>query len=47
MVKKGLQGLWIGGVFLFLYLPILVLAVYSFTDSTIIGAIRSFRLGIM
>lgn len=45
MVKKGLQGLWIGGVFLFLYLPILVLAVYSFTDSTIIGAIRSFSFG--
>lgn len=44
MVKKGLQGLWIGFVFLFLYLPILVLAVYSFTNSTIIGAIRGFSL---
>ena len=29
-------------VFLFLYLPILVLALYSFTSSTQIGAIRSF-----
>lgn len=44
MVKKGLQGLWIGLVFLFLYLPILILAVYSFTSSTMIGAIRGFSL---
>ncbi len=44
MVKKGLQGVWIGVVFLFLYLPIFVLAVYSFTDSTMIGAIRGFSL---
>lgn len=44
MVKKGLQGLWIGLVFLFLYLPILVLLVYSFTSSTMIGAIRGFSL---
>lgn len=44
MVKKGLLMLWIGLVFLFLYLPILILAVYSFTDSTMIGAIRNFSL---
>ena len=31
-------------VALFMYLPILVLAVYSFTDSTMIGAIRGFSL---
>ena len=31
-------------VLLFLYLPILILALYSFTDATQIGAIRSFTL---
>ena len=31
-------------VVLFLYVPILVLALYSFTDATQIGAIRSFTL---
>ncbi|MBE5827445.1 MAG: ABC transporter permease [Butyrivibrio sp.] len=31
-------------VLLFLYVPILVLALYSFTDSTQIGAIRSFTM---
>ncbi len=31
-------------VFVFLYAPILVLIVYSFTSSTMIGAIRSFSL---
>lgn len=44
MVKRGIQIFWIGLVFLFLYLPILILAVYSFTDSTMIGAIRNFSL---
>ena len=33
-----------GLVLLFLYVPILVLALYSFTDATQIGAIRSFTL---
>lgn len=42
MVKKVLQGLWLGLIFLFLYLPLLVLFVYSFTESTMIGAIRGF-----
>ena len=31
-------------VLLFLYLPILILAFYSFTDATQIGAIRAFTL---
>ena len=31
-------------VLLFLYVPILILALYSFTDATQIGAIRSFTL---
>lgn len=44
MVRKGFGVFWIGLVFLFLYLPILILAVYSFTDSTMIGAIRNFSL---
>lgn len=44
MVKKGLQALWIGVVFVFLYLPILILIVYSFTESTMIGALREFSL---
>lgn len=44
MVKKGLQGLWLGFVFLFLYLPILILMVYSFTESTMIGSLRGFSL---
>lgn len=44
MIKKitriGIPAL----VLLFLYIPILMLALYSFTDSTQIGAIRSFTL---
>ena len=31
-------------VLLFLYVPILILALYSFTDATQIGAIRGFTL---
>ena len=41
-MKKFLQCAWIGLVLLFLYAPILILGVYSFTESTMIGAIRSF-----
>lgn len=41
-MKKFLQSLWIWLVLLFLYAPILILAVYSFTDSTMIGSIRGF-----
>ena len=44
MVKKGLQGLWLGLIFLFLYLPILILLVYSFTKSTMIGSLRGFSM---
>lgn len=44
MVKKGLQRLWLGLVFLFLYLPIFVLIVYSFTESTMIGSLRRFSM---
>lgn len=40
--KKGLQGVWLGAVLFFLYAPIFILAVYSFTESTMIGTIRSF-----
>lgn len=44
MIKKAWKGIIIVFVLLFLYLPILVLAVYSFTDATQIGAIRGFSL---
>lgn len=44
MVKKGLSCMWLGLVFLFLYLPILILVVYSFTNSTMIGSLRNFSL---
>lgn len=44
MMKKAWKVLVIIAVLLFLYLPILVLAVYSFTDATNIGAIRGFSL---
>lgn len=42
MIKKWTKGILLGMVLLFLYLPILVLAVYSFTNATNIGAIRGF-----
>lgn len=42
--KKLLKGMWLALVLAFLYLPILILAVYSFTKSTTIGALRSFSL---
>ena len=44
MIVKILKRLFIIRVLLFLYLPILILAVYSFTSSTQIGAIRGFSL---
>lgn len=44
MKKKTLQGLWLSVIILFLYLPIFILAVYSFTESTMIGSIRGFSL---
>lgn len=42
--KKLLKGIWLAFVLAFLYLPILILAVYSFTKSTTIGALRGFSL---
>ena len=41
---RAVRLLVIALVLVFLYLPILVLAVYSFTDATNIGAIRGFSL---
>lgn len=41
-MKKFLSYFWIALILLFMYLPILLLAVYSFTDSTMIGTIRHF-----
>lgn len=43
-MKKTIQNIWIWFVLLFLYAPILILVVYSFTDATMIGAIRGFSL---
>lgn len=40
--SKTIYVIWIALVLSFIYLPILLLAVYSFTDSTMIGAIRGF-----
>lgn len=44
MIKKVWKSLIIIGILLFLYLPIMILAVYSFTDAANIGAIRGFSL---
>lgn len=44
MMKKVWKSMVIVFVLLFLYLPILILAVYSFTDATQIGAIRGFSM---
>lgn len=44
MVGKILKAGFLGLVLLFLYAPILVLSVYSFTDSTMIGSIGRFSL---
>lgn len=43
-MKKGLKGAFLVLVLCFLYAPILILMVYSFTDATNIGAIRGFSL---
>ena len=45
-MKKTGKMIFIGLVLAFLYLQILVLAVYSFTKSTNIGAIRGFSMHI-
>lgn len=44
MIKKTWKSAVIVFVLLFLYLPIVVLAVYSFTDAAQIGAFRGFSL---
>lgn len=44
MMKKLLQHGFIYLVLAFLYLPILILAFYSFTDATMIGQVRGFSL---
>lgn len=41
-MKKLIQHFVIWFVLSFLYMPILILAFYSFTDSTMIGTVRSF-----
>lgn len=43
-MKKIVQHGWIWLVLAFLYLPILILAFYSFTSSTMIGSVRGFSL---
>ena len=43
-MKKFIQHGYIWLVLAFLYLPIIILGVYSFTDSTMIGTIRAFSL---
>lgn len=42
MRRHPLQKTWILLVLAFLYVPILILAFYSFTDSSIIGSVRGF-----
>ena len=37
MNKKTIQSVFLGMILLLMYLPILLLAVYSFMDSAIIG----------
>lgn len=44
MIKKTWKIVFVAVVLLFLYLPVLILAVYSFTDATNIGAIRGFSM---
>ena len=43
-MKKIISTVFLGLMILLLYLPILILAVYSFTDSTNIGAIHHFSM---
>ena len=44
MMKKGLKIIFLTIMLIFIYLPILILGVYSFTDATHIGAIRGISL---
>lgn len=45
MIRKIFRTAWLGLVLLFMYLPILILMVYSFTDTATIGSIGGFSLG--
>lgn len=36
-MKKYLSAIWLAVVLVFIYIPILVLAVYSFTEATVVG----------
>lgn len=44
MMKRVISYGWLAVVALFMYIPVLILAVYSFTDSATIGVIRGFSL---
>lgn len=37
-MKRAFKACWLGLILLFIYVPILVLAVYSFTDASMVGA---------
>ncbi len=43
-MRKAMQHVFIVLALLFLYMPIIILAFYSFTDSTMIGRVREFSL---
>ncbi len=44
MMKKIVRGAWMALVLMFMYLPILILAVYSFTDTATIGSKGNFSM---
>lgn len=44
MNKKRLQNLFLGMILFLLYLPIIILMIYSFTDSSMIGRIGHFSV---
>ncbi|MGN0353272.1 MAG: ABC transporter permease [Roseburia sp.] len=44
MMKKVLRSSWLALVLLFMYLPVLILMVYSFTDTATIGTKGNFSL---
>lgn len=43
-IKRIIQFGIIYGVLIFMYLPVVILSFYSFTDSTMIGSVRKFSL---
>lgn len=43
-MRRVFQKSWLLFVLIFMYAPIVILAVYSFTDSTMIGKVRAFSL---